>query len=79
MEVVDWPRVFDQKSVIRDVQSILRHEHVDIISYVEVVQSQAEVKLRPNWKRLELAFFSVVIWLILGIYYLILMNTILNF
>ena len=79
LEVVDWPRVFDQKSVIRDVQSILRHEHVDILSDIEVVQPQAEVKLRPNWKRLELTFFFVFICLILGIYYLILMNTILNF
>ena len=79
LEVVDWPRVFDQKSVIRDVQSVLRHEHVDILSDVEVVQPQTEVKPRPNWQRLVLAFFFVFICLILGIYYLILMNTILNF
>ena len=56
LEVVDWPRVFDQKSVIRDVQSVLRHEHVDILSDVEVLQLQTHVKLKPNWKRLILTF-----------------------
>ena len=57
LEVVNWPRVFYQKSVIRDIQTVLRDKHVDIISDVEVLQPQTEVKPKPNWQRLVLTFF----------------------
>ena len=47
---------FCQKSVARDVQSVLRDKHVDLIFDIEVLQPQTHVKLKPNWKHLALTF-----------------------